>query len=195
MEDKVKQIKQSFRLMMNGVASLSMREKGVNYHVNWGVPLPELKKMAKEIGEDYDLAIALWKDNVRECKIIATMIMPKERMSRELADVWMEQTTSQEIAEMAAFNLYQHLDFAPEIAYTWIASDNELRQICGYHILARLFMKGQEPNERGINEFIDQAKTALSSTNVGLQHAAHNSLMRFADLGLVYERLVNSALK
>jgi 3-methyladenine DNA glycosylase AlkD len=195
MEDKVKQIKQSFRLMMNGVASQSMREKGVNYHVNWGVPLPELKKMAKEIGEDYDLAIALWKDNVRECKIIATMIMPKERMSRELADVWMEQTTSQEIAEMAAFNLYQHLDFAPEIAYTWIASDNELRQICGYHILARLFMKGQEPNERGINEFIDQAKTALSSTNVGLQHAAHNSLMRFADLGLVYERLVNSALK
>ncbi len=181
--------------MMNGVASQSMREKGVNYHVNWGVPLPELKKMAKEIGEDYDLAIALWKDNVRECKIIATMIMPKERMSRELADVWMEQTTSQEIAEMAAFNLYQHLDFAPEIAYTWIASDNELRQICGYHILARLFMKGQEPNERGINEFIDQAKTALSSTNVGLQHAAHNSLMRFADLGLVYERLVNSALK
>ena len=41
--EKLKEIKQSFRLLMNGVASQSMRQKGVSYKINWGVPLPELQ--------------------------------------------------------------------------------------------------------------------------------------------------------
>ncbi len=46
--EKIKQIKQSFRFRMNGVASQSMREKGILYKLNWGIPVPELKEMAKE---------------------------------------------------------------------------------------------------------------------------------------------------
>ena len=94
---RVKEIKQSFRLMMDGVASQSMREKGLNYHVNWGASVPMLKQKAQETGKDYDLAIALWKENVRECKILATMIMPAEQMLPEVVDIWMEQTPSQEV--------------------------------------------------------------------------------------------------
>ena len=55
--EKLKEIKQSFRLLMNGVASHSMREKGVSYKINWGVPLPDLQKMATEYGKDYALAM------------------------------------------------------------------------------------------------------------------------------------------
>ena len=76
---KLRKIKQSFRLYMNGDASRSMREKGVEYKLNWGVPIPTLKAMAAEYGKDYELAIALWKENIRECKILATMIMPPEQ--------------------------------------------------------------------------------------------------------------------
>ena len=74
--EQVKEIKQSFRLMMDGTIAQSMRDKGVNYHLNWGATLPRLQEKAAEIGKNYDLAIALWKENVRECKILATMIMP-----------------------------------------------------------------------------------------------------------------------
>ena len=115
--EKVKEIKRSFRLMMDGVASQSMREKGLNYHVNWGASIPMLKQKAAEIGKDYNLSIALWKENVRECKILATMIMPADVILPEVVDIWMEQTPSQEIAEMASFHLYQHLPFAAEKAY------------------------------------------------------------------------------
>ena len=109
--EKIKEIKQSFRLMMNGTASRSMREKGADYKLNWGVSLPDLQAMAEEIGKDYELAISLWKEDVRECKILATMLMPPEKMLPEIAEIWMEQTNSQEMAEIAAFQLYQHLDF------------------------------------------------------------------------------------
>ena len=201
--DKVKEIKQSFRQMMDGAVAQSMRDKGLNYHLNWGATLPRLQEMAKEIANSqtltansqYDLAIALWKENVRECKILATMLMPADQILPEVVDIWMEQIPSQEIAEQVAFNLWQHLPFAPEKAYQWIASDKEYDQLCGFHVLTRLFMNHQEPNERGINEYLDQLLAALQGPYPSVRKAAMQSVYRFAELGLMYERLAKSAVK
>ena len=202
--DVIKEIKQSFRLMMDGAVAQSMRDKGLNYHLNWGATLPRLKAKAEELkansqepkaNSQYDLAIALWKENVRECKILATMLMPPEKMLPEVCDIWMEQIPSQEIAEQAAFNLWQYLPYAPEKAYQWIASDKEYYQLCGFHVLSRLFMNGQEPNERGINEYLDQALAALQGPYMSVRKAAMQSIVRFAELGLVYERMAKSATK
>ena len=193
--EKLKQIKQGFRLLMNGVASQSMREKGLQYKINWGIQLTELQKIAGEYGKDYDLAVELWKENIRECKILATMMMPPEKMPPELADLWMEQTPSQEIAEMTAFHLFQYLSYAPAMAYEWIASDRQLYQICGFQILSRRFMNGRKPDERGINELIDQSVAALSESPMAVKHAAHLCLLRFAELGEPYEQIVRNATK
>ena len=192
---QVKEIKQSFRQMMDGSVAKSMRDKGVDYKLNWGATLPRLQAKAAELGKSYDLAIALWKENVRECKILATMIMPADQVLPEVIDIWMEQTDTQEIAEQAAYNLYQYLPYAPEKAYSWMASEKELYQLCGFHVLSRLFMNKQEPNERGINEFIDQALAALQGNSLPVKKAAMSCMQRFAELGLVYERLSKSALK
>lgn len=204
-EERVKEIKQSFRQMMDGAVAQSMREKGAHYKLNWGATLPRLREKAEEIkrlppsGEDgrwlYHLAIALWKEDVRECKILATMLMPAEQMLPEVVDIWMEQMPSQELAEQASFNLFQHLPFAPQKAYQWMASEKELEQLCGFLVLARLFMNGQEPNERGINEFLDQAVTALQGQSLAVRKAAMQSVVRFSALGLVYERMAKSAMK
>ena len=220
--DVVKEIKQSFRLMMDGAVAQSMRDKGLNYHLNWGATLPRLQAKAEEIrllvigsrlmvndsrfmvndsslptlhSSLYNLSIALYKENVRECKILASMLMPPDEVLPEVIDIWQEQIPTQEIAEQLAFNLYQHLPFAADKAYQWIASDKEYDQLCGFHVLSRLFMNGQEPNERGINEYLDQALCALQGPYPAVRKAAMQSLQRFAELGLLYERLAKSATK
>ena len=112
-----------------------------------------------------------------------------------MATLFFQCSLSQEIAEQAAFNLYQYLPYAPQKAYEWMASDKPLYQLCGFHILSRLFMNKQEPNERGINEFIDQALAALEGDSISVKKAAMSAVQRFAELGLVYERLAKSAMK
>lgn len=194
-QEQVKAIKQSFRLMMDGAVSSSMREKGVSYKLNWGATLPRLREKAAELGPNYELAIALWKEDVRECKLLATMLMPPEEMLPEVADIWMEQTTTVEVAEQAAFNLYQHLPYAADLAFRWLASERDLAQLCGFHVLSRLFMQGREPNERGIHEFIDQALCALQGADLTVRKAAYQSIVHFSGLGLVYERIANGALR
>ena len=203
--ETVKEIKRSFRLMMDGAVAQSMRDKGVDYHLNWGATIPRLQTKAQEIRESLtmnhepltlcNLSIQLYKENVRECKILASMLMPADEILPEVVDIWQEQIPSQEIAEQLAFNLYRHLPFAAEKAYQWIASDREYDQLCGFHVLSRLFMNGQEPNERGINEFIDEALCALQGPYPAVRKAALQSVQRFAELGLLYERLSKSAMK
>ena len=208
-QEQVKLIKQSFRQMMDGAVAKSMRDKGLDYKLNWGATLPRLREMAEEIAQPshitsdssplasdlYSLAIALWKEDVRECKILATLLMPADKMLPEVCDIWMEQMPSQELAELTAFNLWQHLPYAPVKAFQWIASDKEYYQLCGFHVLTRLFMNGQEPNERGINEFLDQAQAALQGPYMSVQKAALQCIQRFAELGLMYERMAKSAMK
>lgn len=191
---KLMAIKQSFRLFMDGTTSRSMAQKGMGYKINWGVPFHELRKMAVPYAPNYELAIELWKENIRECKIMATLIMPPERMSPELVDVWTEQPLQQEMAEMLAFNLLQRVDFAPALAYQWMASDRMDRQICAYQLLARLFMKGNEPNQRGLDEYLDQVSVALQSDNLGVRRAASASLQKLAMLGDSYEQRVDQLL-
>ena len=190
----VKTIKQQFFLRMNGETARSMREKGVQYHLNWGISLPDLKQMACNYPKDFDLAIALWKEDIRECKIMALMLMPPEKMLPEIVDIWMEQTTTQELAELSAFYLYQYLEYASVIAFEWIATEDEMKQICGYHILSRLFMKGNEPDERGIHELLDQIIVALKEDNPTVKRAAYTCLLRFSQLGDVYETIANNAM-
>jgi len=62
---KLMAIKQSFRLFMDGTTSRSMAQKGLGYKINWGVPFHELRKMAMPYAPNYDLAIELWKENIR----------------------------------------------------------------------------------------------------------------------------------
>ncbi len=193
-QDTLKQIKRSFHTRMNGVASQSMRQKGLDYKVNWGVALPHLREMAAEYQPSYSLAVELWKENIRECKILATMLMPPAEMSEQLVELWIEQTKSQEIAEMAVFNLYQHLDYAPQMAFRWIASDDSIRQLSGYQLLACLFGKGLIPDTRGVNEYIDQVKVTLEGTDTAVSHAAMNSVNRFCQLGPEYEQIASKAL-
>ena len=192
----LKEIKKSFFLRMNGETARSMREKGVSYHINWGISLPDLRQMAERYPKDFNLAVALWKEEIRECKILALMLMPPEEMLPELVDIWMEQTHTQELAELSAFYLYQYLDYAYVIAFEWIATTNEMKQICGYNILSRLFTKGHEPDERGIQELLDQIIVVLKDDdNTAVKRSAYACLQRFSQLDKSFEMIVHQVMR
>ena len=194
-QDKLREIKQRFRLLMNGVVSHSMREKGLGYKLNWGITLPELKAMAKEYGKDFSLAVELWKEDIRECRILATMIMPADEMDADMTDIWVSDVRNQEMAGIVSMNLLQYVKGAKGFAFSWIASDDELKQICGYSVQARLFMRGESVDIREIHEFIDQAQVAMAGSGSAVKHAVLTALTRFAELNDDCAGLVKNAFK
>ena len=179
-KEQIKEIKKQFRLFMNGVVSQSMREKGLEYKVNFGIELPRLKEIAAKFEKNHDVAQALWKENIRECKILAGLLQPVETFYPEIADIWVEDMHYPEIADLTCMNLFQHLPYASEKAFQWIADEGEYFQYCGYMMLARLLMQGNEMNERAENELIDQALAALQSEGALVWRGASTALRRYA---------------
>ena len=194
-EEKIKNIKRTFHLFMNGVTSRSMHEKGLDYKINWGVSLGHLRIMAKEYGQDHDLAVGLWRNDVRECKILATMIMPSHEMSPSLAEEWLEQTNSLEIVEMCAFNLFQYLDSAVSLACKWLKSDKLMFRICACHILNRLFIKDLKLDDAEVLNIIKNISTSFACDNISLKHAAVNCLRRLSLQNEIYAKYVEDAVK
>lgn len=193
--ERLKEIKRSFRLYMNGVTSQSMREKGAEYHINWGVSLQHLQEMATEYGKDYELATMLWKEDIRECRILATMIMPAEEFKSDIAMLWIEQIPTLEVAQFLASNLLQHVDYASDLAFQLMAEPAVLPQVCGYNIITKLFGRGARLTDRDINEFTDQASSAMQSDSLPLRKAANNALLRFSELGELEEKICESLLQ
>ena len=66
LQDEIREIRKQLRLAMNGVISTSMREKGIVYKLNFGVPYPEIKEIARKHKPNGELAAALWKEDIRE---------------------------------------------------------------------------------------------------------------------------------
>ena len=180
---KLQLIKRDFRSLMNGTAAASLREKGLHYRLIFGVEWPQLMRLSAEIGKDHDLAQALWKEDIRECRLLAGLIQPVETFSLELADVWIETMHYPEAAQYTVLSLFQHLPHVSEAAFNWIARSEEMYRLCGWLVLARLFMKGLPLNTRSEDEFIDQAETSLQDPSLAVRVAARNAVLKYSLIG------------
>lgn len=177
-DEQIRDIKKEFRSSMNGVLAARMREAGMPYKVIFGVEYPRLVSIAQEFAPNRRLAQALWNWNIRECKILATLLMPLDEFLPEIADIWVDETPTAEVAQMAVMNLLWRQSWASEAAFQWIASDNPMRQLYGFLIMARLLQAGAQLNERSLAELRDQASSSLPDADLNLRKAIRAVLDR-----------------
>ena len=179
--DQLRFIKQSLRGIMNGVVSQSMRVKGLTYKVNFGVEMPRLCEFAAELPHPSALAAALWKEDIRECRLLAGMLQPVEAFPADLAEVWVEQMRFPEEAAFTVLHLFSRLPYASTVAFEWVAREEEMFQLCGWLLLGRLMAQGMQPAPRDRQELLDQAQAAVAGQNMHLRNAAAKVLVRLEE--------------
>lgn len=179
-ESEIRKIKSKLRKSMDGVVSASMREKGLAYRLNFGVNIPILRRLAGEFDADKELAEALWKEEIRELKILATMLYPVEAFSRADAEKWCRQVENQEIREQVCMNLFQSLSFASELVNLWTVDADENIRITGYWLFARLvIIHSDQLSQIDIQNVVERAFIDISAHNMFLKQSAIN-VLKFA---------------
>ena len=180
MHETVRQIKAQLRLFMNGILSQSLREKGLQYRLIFGVELPRLKEIAAGYEPSHELAQALWKEDIRECKILAAYLQPTDTFDSELADFWMESVTNTELADYLCMALLRRLPYASQKAFQWMASGNRMEVYTGFRLMTHLMvLHGTEMNDRSRDEFLDQVHAILQSDDWLIKQAAQSALDRY----------------
>ena len=125
--------------MMNGVASDAMRQTA-DYRVNYGVEIPRLQSLCNTLIEDNEtndtLIDALWKERVRECRILALMLAgkifnkPLTPQTSLTPHLWITDIKTIEMARYAALYLFQYLPDANKIITTCEHSDDAVWREC-----------------------------------------------------------------
>lgn len=147
---------------MNGVISTSMRQKGMNYKLIFGVPFPEIKRIAATHEPDAELARAMWKEDVREMKILATLLFPAGSMTQEEALAWMREIPYPEIAEQCCNNLFPSVQQPDQLALKFLADKKSpFGRMCGFLLWAQLFKKNLAVEKSRVEAFLAECTCTM----------------------------------
>jgi 3-methyladenine DNA glycosylase AlkD len=175
-DEILKDIRKQCRLRMNGVTSTSMREKGLNYKLNFGLTIPQIKDLSTKYQAGKGLAETLWKEDTRELKILATLVYPVSNYTTDTANKWVNEIPNQEIREQLCLNLLQKLTFAKELAKEWTSSDDENIRTTGYWLLTRILISKGITNRAVASDIFEYIYTDIVSDNFFLNNAANLAL-------------------
>ena len=102
-----------------------------------GVGLTRLRKFAKTVGRDAELAKELWNSDIYEMKVIALLIDDPKSLSIEQAEKQVEQLHGGYLAHVfsSCDATLAKAPFVVELADKWVESDDPIRKRCGYGLL------------------------------------------------------------
>ena len=102
-------IRAALRTRMDGSVAQSMRESGLDYRYNWGWTRGYLLELAAQYQPSRQLAEALRDTSVRELLILSTMLFPREELTEQDVEAFLEKATNVELQEQLAFNLLSYV--------------------------------------------------------------------------------------
>ena len=77
----------------------------MDYRINFGLTLPLIRNIAESYTPNAELAQYLWKEQIRESKMLATWLYPANEMNPDKAQQWAEEIPYPEIADICCIYL------------------------------------------------------------------------------------------
>lgn len=150
--EKIRQIKQQFFALRNGIIADTLRKAGDPHPIIFGLILPQIKEIAAGVERSDELAEALWSDaKVRESQLLAPFIWNVDNLSFDKAIAIIAQVQNCEIADVLCQRLLRHFSEAetlslhliksselPLTRYTGLRLALNLLILRGYHDIASL---------------------------------------------------------
>ncbi|MFW6370906.1 MAG: DNA alkylation repair protein [Bacteroidota bacterium] len=139
-EKEFQRLLRQIKLRKNGDTVAAMKRQGIEYKLNWGVPVVELRELSRGINKNHLLALKLWNKQWRETMILATLLDEPSKVTEEQMDFWTRSFETPEIAEQASANLWVNTKFAFIKALEWSRGKKHLVRFTGIHLMGRLAM-------------------------------------------------------
>ena len=138
---------------LTGKASESSRAGMARYGINvahaFGVSVPELRRMAKALGTDHDLALALWDTGNHEARLLAGMVDDPAAVTEAQMEEWAAGFDSWDVCDQVTSNLFDRTPFAYDKVRAWSAAEDEWVKRAAFATAAALAVHDKAaPDER-----------------------------------------------
>ncbi|MFC2067266.1 DNA alkylation repair protein [Chloroflexota bacterium] len=151
-------ILKKLKILADPRAVEGMARFGINPENTYGVSIPNLRKLAKEIRLNHTLAQQLWESGIHEARILAGMIEDPAMVAGTQIENWVRDFDSWDVCDQCCNNLFVRTQFAWQKAVEWSSSDEEFIKRAGFVLMACLSVRDKKADDQQFEQFFSLIK-------------------------------------
>jgi 3-methyladenine DNA glycosylase AlkD len=136
--DNIEAVLSQLKSMESEENRSGMGRFGINVENALGIKVTDLRKLARRVEKNHELALQLWDSGVHEARILATVIDRPAEVTEEQMEQWAAGFDSWDIVDQACNNLFRKTPFAHDKAVEWADRKEEFVKRAGFALMAVL---------------------------------------------------------
>jgi len=101
-----------------------------------GISIPDMRKMAKQIGKEHDAAMEMWDSQIPEAQIVAALIAEPEKLTEKQMEHWVKDINSWDVCDQVCMNLFYKSPLAWKKIYDWSEREEEFVKRTAFSLIA-----------------------------------------------------------
>jgi 3-methyladenine DNA glycosylase AlkD len=134
-------------------ARASQKYFGISGVNNFGLTVPQIRNIAKQVGKNHALALQLWKTEVHEARHIAIMVAEPKAVTEKLMEQWLKDFNSWDIVDNCCSTLFQKTPVAYDKAKEWCSRKKEFEKRAGFVMMAVLAVHDKKATDKNFEQF------------------------------------------
>ena len=130
-----------------------MARFGIRVDNAFGVSIYELRKLAKELGTDHELALGLWETGNHEARILAGMIDNPALVTETQMESWVRDFNSWDMCDQVCSNLFDRTKYANKKTIEWTKREEEFVKRGGFVLMAALSVHDKNAPDSKFEKF------------------------------------------
>jgi 3-methyladenine DNA glycosylase AlkD len=139
-----------------------MARYGIATEKRLGVKVPEMRRIAKRVGQDHQLAQELWRSGIAEGRIVASMVDVPAEVTTQQMDAWVRDFNSWDICDQVCMNLFDKTPLAWQKARDWSTREPEFQKRAAYALIACLASHDKDAPDEQFIDLIPVIKQAAT---------------------------------
>lgn len=152
------EILKKLKSLANPKAVEGMTRFGISAKNTYGVSLPILRNMAREIGRNHELAQQLWSSGIHEARILASLIDDPKKVTDEQMESWVKDFDSWDVCDQCCSNLFDKTAHAFDMAVQWSERDEEFVKRAGFVLMATLAVHAKKAKDEEFTRLLPIVK-------------------------------------
>jgi 3-methyladenine DNA glycosylase AlkD len=186
---RVDEIQKMLETLGNEKAVAGMARFGITAQTVYGVSMPKLRALAKEIGKDHERALEFWRIPNRETRILAGLTADRTRVDDALMEDWVRDFDSWEICDQTLLNLFDRTPLAAGKAVEWSLRQEEFVKRAGYVLMARLATVDKKAGDEFFVAFFPHIERGSSDERNFVKKAVNWALRQIGKRNLELNRM------
>ena len=186
--------------LANPEAVKGMARYGISSKNTYGVSIPNLRNIAKEVGVNHDIAHQLWVSGIHEARILASMIDDPKLVNEGQLEKWVSDFDSWDVCDQVCMNLFEKSPLACRKIVEWSRREEEFVRRAAFGLIAclawhdkeaadekfiklfPLIIQGATDKRNFVKKAVNWALRNIGKRNLNLNKAAVNTAKEIQQL-------------